>query len=188
MKSIVPCTVVVPRSWPSRLSELWLFGYGSLIWNPGFEHSQSCKAILNGWSLRFWQASLDHRGTPEHPGRVATIVPLPGDRVSGRAYCIEGDRDSILSYLDHREKGGYTRVPFEVETDGGLLSVFSYVGLPDSPQFIGPEDETMTASVISRSVGPSGRNRDYLVNLYQALIDLGDPPNLYLDRLIELLD
>lgn len=168
------------------MSALWLFGYGSLIWNPGFTYNESLEATLGDWTLRFWQASMDHRGTPEHPGRVATIIPQPGGKVVGRAYKIEGALEEILSYLDHREKGGYSRLPFRVSTSHGLLDVFCYVGLEDSPQYIGPEAESETAQIISVSVGPSGRNRDYLMNLHQVLHSMGHPDQ-HLQRLVDLL-
>lgn len=165
---------------------MWLFGYGSLIWNPGFEFRESRVAVLTDWSVRFWQASMDHRGTPARPGRVATIVERKGEQVVGRAYRIEGDRESILAYLDHREKGGYSRLPVSLTTEQGSLEGFSYVGLPSSPQFIGPEEDERTAEIISGSIGPSGRNRDYLLNLHQVLTDLG-APNSYLQKLVMLI-
>lgn len=175
-----------PNDAPGVLSDLWLFGYGSLIWNPGFTYRESREATLSNWTLRFWQASLDHRGTPSFPGRVATIVPRPGEQVMGRAYKIEGPQEEILRYLDHREKGGYSRLPFQVSTPQGDLDVFCYVGLESSPQFIGPEKEEETARIISVSAGPSGRNRDYLMNLHQVLQKLG-APNDHLQLLVDRL-
>lgn len=167
-------------------SSLWLFGYGSLIWNPGFAYAERRKAILHGWSLRFWQGSEDHRGTPESPGRVATLVAHPEGRVVGAAYRIEGELEQILAYLDHREKGGYERLTLELQTELGPLCALAYVGLPQSGQFVGPEEETQTARIIGRASGPSGNNVDYLLNLHRALSELGerDP---HVDTLVSLL-
>lgn len=168
------------------VSSVWLFGYGSLIWNPGFSYAERRKAILEGWSLRFWQGSEDHRGTPQSPGRVATLVPDPQGRVVGAVYRLEGQTDKILSYLDHREKGGYARKELVVITEQGLLSALSYIGPSTCREYVGPEDEALTAKVIQAAVGPSGRNIDYLMNLQGALKELGenDP---HVDNLVSLL-
>lgn len=166
---------------------MWVFGYGSLIWNPGFSHQQVVKARLDGWLLRFWQASTDHRGTPEFPGRVATIIPSQSDFVWGHAYRLEGDRDAILTYLDHREKGGYQRHTFQVRTEHGeFLEVLSYVGSQDLPSYVGPEPEIDTARIISKAIGPSGKNPDYLKKLHKSLVDF---PYLepHVERLLHLV-
>lgn len=168
--------------------QTWVFGYGSLIWNPGFSYRRAVRASLKDWQLRFWQASTDHRGTPEFPGRVVTLVPQPGGRVWGRAYALEGDREEILAYLDHREKGGYQRVFFEVEAETGeRLRALTYLGPQDNPSFVGPECETLTADVIRRAVGPSGANIDYLRLLDRSLseLDVVEPHVRNLLRLVQ---
>lgn len=145
-------------------------------------------ACLEDWQLRFWQASEDHRGTPEFPGRVATVVPRAGARVWGRAYLLPGQREDILAYLDHREKGGYERLPLRVIAESGEpLSVLSYVGSAVGGSYVGPEEEPKTASIIGRAVGPSGKNIDYLRNLHHSLSELNrmDP---HVDRLLSLVD
>ncbi len=154
--------------------DLWLFGYGSLIWNPGFTFAERRKATLDGWALRFWQRSEDHRGTPERPGRVATLIPSVECRVVGVVYRLDGDREAILDYLDHREKGGYDRQILSVRTDLGPVKALSYIGTSQSSLFIGPETDELTAQTIRDSVGPSGKNIDYLLELQRALVDLGE--------------
>ena len=166
---------------------VWLFGYGSLIWNPGFAYAERRKAVLRGWSLRFWQGSEDHRGTPESPGRVATLVPDPEGRVIGAAYRLDGELEAIFAYLDHREKGGYDRLQFDVDTDHGALTVLAYIGTDQCRQFVGPEEESRTASIIRTSVGPSGKNIDYLLSLHQALEELGES-DPHVTTLISLLE
>jgi cation transport regulator ChaC len=68
----------------------WIFGYGSLVWRPAFPHRRRRPASIRGFCRRFWQASTDHRGTPEAPGRVVTLIESPGDRCWGMAYEVDG--------------------------------------------------------------------------------------------------
>lgn len=92
----------------------------------------------------------------------------------GAAYRINGDPKEILAYLDHREKGGYDRMSLQVLTDLGPLQVLVYVGTPACREYVGPEDESITASIIRSAIGPSGRNIDYLTSLKSALDELGE--------------
>ena len=167
---------------------VWVFGYGSLIWNPGFDFSETHFAQLDDWELRFWQASNDHRGTPEYPGRVATLIPSPGARVRGRVFRVLGDRDRVLAYLDHREKCGYERHFFQVKADSGeILEALSYVGSQSLESYVGPEDEIRTAAVIRRASGPSGANLEYLRKLHQVHCELGHTEP-HVERLLHLAE
>ncbi len=85
---------------------IWLFGYGSLIWKADFPYLERRPAHIHGWVRRFWQGSHDHRGTPEAPGRVVTLVREPGAVCHGMAYRITPE---VLAPLDVREKNGYLR-------------------------------------------------------------------------------
>ena len=91
--------------------QLWLFGYGSLIYKAGFDYLERRPASITGWVRRFWQGSHDHRGTPDAPGRVATLVRAPGETCLGMAYRVT---PAIFEHLDHREKNGYLRFATEM--------------------------------------------------------------------------
>ncbi|PSN69704.1 ChaC-domain-containing protein, partial [Corynespora cassiicola Philippines] len=101
--------------------DFWLFGYGSLIWKPPPHYDQRVPGYIEGYVRRFWQPqSEDHRGTPEAPGRVATLIDRahwdtlsdhhePTERVWGAAYHIPTAKVAeVRSYLDLREINGYS--------------------------------------------------------------------------------
>ncbi len=154
-----------------HLDDVWLFGYGSLIYKVDFPYLEQRVAYIEGWSRRFWQGSHDHRGTPEAPGRVVTLVEAPGETCLGVAYRVS---PRTFEYLDHREKNGYLRffVPMwfsEQESGEGLV----YIASPDNAAFLGPAPLDDMAAQIARSHGPSGPNADYLFKLASALTELG---------------
>lgn len=102
-----------------RAREIWIFGYGSLVWRPAFEHVERAPAVVRGWSRRFWQGSIDHRGVPEAPGRVVTLVRDATAVCHGMAFRVGAEHvEGVLASLDHRERGGYAREHVEVELHG----------------------------------------------------------------------
>ena len=157
---------------------IWLFGYGSLIWKVDFPYIQRRPAHIHGWSRRFWQGSHDHRGTPEAPGRVATLVREPGAVCHGMAYRITQE---VLAPLDVREKNGYLRevVPLHFadgESEEGLI----YLATEENAAFLGDAPLDAIAEQIARAHGPSGPNRDYLLHLAEALRELEvDDPHVF---------
>lgn len=154
-----------------RYHSFWLFGYGSLIWKADFPFLERRPAWIRDWSRRFWQGSHDHRGTPEAPGRVVTLVREPGARCHGMAYRIRPD---TLSALDLREKNGYLREKVELHLDGGGVEEgLIYLAAADNAAFLGEAPLAVMADQIARASGPSGSNRDYLLNLARALAEQG---------------
>lgn len=148
-------------------SEVWLFGYGSLIWKADFKYIERRPARIEGWSRRFWQGSHDHRGTPEAPGRVATLISDPGAICAGMAYLIS---PHVFDHLDLREKNGYLRETVDIEfSSSGHESGLVYVAGPDNAAFLGDASDTEIARHIASAEGPSGLNRDYFVHLASAL-------------------
>lgn len=163
----------------------WVFGYGSLIYKVDFPYLEKQAASIEGWERRFWQGSHDHRGTPEAPGRVVTLVRCAGAVCRGIAYRVE---HAVFEHLDHREKNGYERHATTILLDRGRHAVggLLYVASADNPAFLGPASMADLAVHIAGSSGPSGSNREYVLKLADALRELGDtdPHVLELEALL----
>ncbi len=155
-------------------TEHWIFGYGSLIWRPDFEFLEQRIARLPGFVRRFWQASHDHRGTPDAPGRVVTLVEQARAHCDGMVFRVAAPvMADLLPQLDHREKNGYERQYLPVACrDGGSVTALVYVATPDNEAYAGPMPTKELAHHIARSHGPSGSNADYLFELARALEQL----------------
>lgn len=131
--------------------------------------------------------SEDHRGTPEAPGRVVTLIERSfwetltdhhdsaPDKVWGVAYRIMPERVAeVKEYLDIREINGYSihYTPFHPADGSPPIRTLAYIGTPDNEQFVGPQDPQVLARHILASRGPSGPNNEYLYNLDTALNEL----------------
>lgn len=154
---------------------LWIFGYGSLLFRPGFPHEERLPAHLPGFVRRFYQGSPDHRGTPERLGRVVTLERSPGARCGGVVYRVaERDAVAVLAALDVREQGGYERLRVTAELDGGgQVEAVTWVASPDNAYHLGPAPLSELVAQIGAAMGPSGSNRDYVLRLDRTLRELG---------------
>lgn len=133
--------------------------------------------------------SEDHRGTPEAPGRVVTLIERAywksladthqsaPDRVWGVAYRIKRDKvPEVKDYLDIREINGYSIqfTSFHPADGTTPIRTLVYIGTPDNPQFTGVQDPQALAKHISQSHGPSGPNPEYLFSLESSLNELSE--------------
>jgi cation transport regulator ChaC len=148
----------------------WVFGYGSLIWKQDFPYLESRPGRIMGWARRFWQGSHDHRGLEHDPGRVVTLVTAPGEDCYGRAFLVEPE---VFEHLDHREKNGYERIAVEITFESGSVQGVVYRASESNPAYLGPAPADEMAAQINRCVGPSGSNRDYVLELARALRSMG---------------
>jgi cation transport regulator ChaC len=154
---------------------LWIFGYGSLLFRPGFPHDERLLAHLPGFARRFHQGSPDHRGTPERLGRVVTLERSPGARCSGAVYRVaDADAEAVLAALDVREQGGYERLRVTAElARGGQVEAVTWVASPDNAYHLGPAPLPELVAQIGAAVGPSGSNREYVLRLDRILREMG---------------
>ncbi|MCB9615874.1 MAG: gamma-glutamylcyclotransferase [Sandaracinus sp.] len=153
----------------------WLFGYGSLVWRPDFPYLRAESGYVRGWARRFWQASHDHRGVPEAPGRVVTLVRDPASICWGRVYEIDPEVwENVARGLDHREKDGYARHGERVWlSDDTTVDALVYVATPDNPSFLGDAPLEAIAAQVRGARGPSGSNVEYVIELARALRAMG---------------
>jgi len=161
---------------------VWLFGYGSLIYKADFTYLERRPASIRHWVRRFWQGSHDHRGTLEAPGRVVTLIPQTDAVCVGMAYLIAPE---ALAHLDVREKNGYLRFVTSLSLDDGREPEgLVYIATEENAAFLGAASERDIAEHIARSTGPSGPNRDYLLQLADALhqMDAEDPHVFAIER------
>lgn len=159
--------------------DLWVFGYGSLLWNPGFAVAEQRVARLVGWQRSFCMSSIHHRGTPEAPGLVLALDRSDDAVCHGLAFRVEAAQaEATLAYLRARElvSSAYleTRQSVELECGRVLGDVLTYVIDPAHVQYC-----TLTldaqAQIIARAVGGRGPNDEYLENTAAQLAALGLP-------------
>lgn len=163
---------------------VWLFAYGSIMWNPGFDYAESAPALLRGWHRAFCIYSHRYRGTPEKPGLVLGLDR--GGSCRGVAFRLPDEKAAaIVEQCDARElvTGVYIRRTATVQTGSGPVTCWTYVTDRKHKQYAGKLDEAEKARLIAQGISPQGAtNVEYLENTMRHLADLGiDDP--YLRRL-----
>lgn len=173
--------------------QMWVFGYGSLLWNPGFEVAESVVATLEGYARSFCMRSIHHRGTVEHPGLVLALDRKEGARCSGIALRVkEGQEAATLSYLRAREliSSAYVEKDLVVDlSDGRRVTAVIYVIDEMHDQYCGGIPLEEQAQIIAHAVGGRGPNSEYLFNTarHLAKIGLNDPDLDWLHRRVEAI-
>lgn len=163
----------------------WVFGYGSLMWRPGFEFLERRPAVHHGRRRAFCIYSVHHRGTPDHPGLVLGLAP--GGSVRGVIFRVADPAwDSVMAYLREREQPTETYVEASVlvrPVGGPPLRAVTFLSDVTHPQWAGRLPLNVQADLIARSAGLSGRNIDYLRDLVEHLRAEGIVPRT-MERLL----
>lgn len=156
---------------------MWVFGYGSLIWHPGFPVAERQVARLTGWHRSFCMRSIHHRGTVTAPGLVLALDAAEGATCDGVAFRVEpGAEAETLAALREREliSSAYLERTLPVTlSGGGQVQALAYVIDPDHVQYCGGLALEEQAQIIAHATGGRGPNRDYLFSTASHLADLG---------------
>jgi cation transport protein ChaC len=167
----------------------WVFGYGSLMWRPGFAFAERRRGRVWGLRRAFCIYSVHHRGTPERRGLVLGLAP--GGSTLGAAYRVaEADWRKTYAYLVEREQPTETYVEATVNVqldDGRRVRALSFLSDRAHPQWAGVMSLETQAALIAGAQGLSGRNADYLRDLVGHLNAEG-MPDRGMERLLGKVD
>jgi cation transport protein ChaC len=158
--------------------DFWVFGYGSLIWRPGFPHKEARPAMLHGFHRRFCVYSHRYRGTPDCPGLVLGLTR--GGSCRGLAYKVpEAEGEAVMDYLYEREMvlGVYDPTWLKLRLDTGeTIRAAGFVVDPSHQQYAGRLSYDEMAQLILQGEGKGGTCLEYLRNTVQHLeaLDMHD--------------
>ena len=154
---------------------LWVFGYGSLLWNPGFVPVRQVKARLPDYHRSFCMLSIHHRGTEDDPGLVLALDTQEGGQCTGVAFQVaEAETNSVLAQLREREliSSAYYEATVDlIDDQGAPLQALTYVIDRDHIQYC-QFDLEKQAQMIAGAVGGRGPNTEYLFNTANHLAEL----------------
>ena len=169
--------------------DFWVFAYGSLIWQPGFEYAESCAATLYGWHRAMCILSTHYRGSPETPGLVLGLDR--GGSCHGLAYRVAAEQaEQVQTYLYDREMVGGVYLPkflrLRLRDERKVLG-YVFVAKRDHAQYAGPLSPGEAVRLIRQGTGRTGSSRDYLASTVAHLAALG-LNDAALERLLRLVD
>ena len=155
---------------------LWVFAYGSLMWNPGFAVRETQAARLHGFHRAFCIYSEHYRGTPQKPGLILGL--LAGGSCCGLAHRLPvKGYESVRRYLWRREienDGVYVEEVRPIHlADGRTVAALVYLADRAHRQFAGRLPLAKAAKLVRGGVGATGTNVDYLRNTLAHLRELG---------------
>jgi cation transport protein ChaC len=153
---------------------LWVFAYGSLMWQPGFPYRKVEPALLRGYHRSFCIYSHHYRGTPDQPGLVLGLAR--GGSCRGLAFEVAApEAAAVRAYLDERElvSYAYRAKMLPVRIAAGPVPAYTFVADPQHRQYAGALPVDQAAALIIGAQGCAGLNRDYLINTVRQLEDHG---------------
>jgi glutathione-specific gamma-glutamylcyclotransferase len=162
---------------PNASEDLWVFGYGSLMWRPGFEYLERVPARLIGLHRALCVYSFVHRGTPERPGLVLGLDR--GGMCRGIAFRVAAaEREKTVAYLRAREQvtSVYLETIRRIELEDATrrqLRALCFIVDRGHVQYAGRLTLDECVHHVRQGHGSSGANRDYVIETVHALETLG---------------
>ena len=172
---------------------LWVFGYGSLLWNPGFDVAEQQLATMQGYARSFCMRSIHHRGSEAEPGLVLALDEVVGAQCEGVALSVlAGQEEGVLAYLREREliSSAYLEKMLRVSLASGAdVEAVTYVIDAEHVQYCGGLPLEEQAQTIARAIGGRGPNTEYLFNTWDHLAEMGlhDADLEWLERRVRAL-
>ena len=166
--------------------DLWIFGYGSLMWSPGFRSSRKSVALVRGYHRAMCILSHRYRGTPEKPGLVMGLCR--GGSCWGMAFRVPAERvRRVLAALWRREMLNKVYRPTLIRvmvSPGRSIRALAFVADPSHPQFVGELDLRSRARLVAQGIGERGHCVDYIRHTLEHMLALGlvDP---HLSRVLD---
>lgn len=155
----------------------WVFGYGSLMWNPGFDFEMRLPARLSGYARSFCMWSIHHRGSEENPGLVLALDAAARAQCQGLAFRV-GPQHAEAALIELRERELISSAYLERDVtialeDGRAVPALTYVIDPAHAQYTGALPLARQAEIIAQAHGGRGPNSEYLFNTALHLAELG---------------
>ncbi|MCT4656576.1 MAG: gamma-glutamylcyclotransferase [Cohaesibacter sp.] len=166
------------------MSDLWVFGYGSLMWRPGFDYEQSCIARLEGYHRSLCIYSHVYRGSPECPGLVLGLDDE--GTAMGRAFRVKAEnREPVIEYLREREQ--VTSVYVEhygtltlLDGSNRQVEAVTYIADQQHEQYAGKLSIEDQVRFVLQGKGIAGPNIDYVTNTVDHLKEISiEDPDLF---------
>ncbi|WP_068310751.1 gamma-glutamylcyclotransferase [Polycladidibacter hongkongensis] len=159
------------------MSALWVFGYGSLMWRPGFEYELAIPAKLEGYHRSLCIYSWVHRGTEANPGLVFGLDK--GGECIGMAFKVASEnRQKTIAYLREREQQTAVykevTVPLTLEAKPALqVEAMTYIADTSHEQYAGRLPLEKQLEIVKGASGLSGKNPEYVTSTFAHICELG---------------
>jgi len=156
--------------------DFWVFGYGSLMWRPGFDYEEVVTATVYGYHRALCAKSYAYRGTREKPGLVMGLQR--GGSCRGRAFRVaSAHRDKTVAYLQEREliSDFYDEKFLTARSDQQTMTVYTFVADPHHEQYAGGLSPDQAVDLVLQGEGKMGRALDYLRSTIEHLDELNIP-------------
>lgn len=166
-------------------ADLWVFAYGSLMWDPGIHFAEVRLARIDGFQRRFNYRITSGRGTPQCPALMLTLTPRSGccTGLSFRIPAALAEAETAILWRREMVRGGYAPQWQALETPQGEVQALVFAANCSHPEFVGELPLQQTAAMVAAAAGPLGSNRAYLESLHAQLAALGIT-DAYVDDLL----